>query len=246
MMVVSTSDGGDDGGIFGGVPPVLTGADGRFELSHLRRGKYQVMAEGLKGRARGATDGVEPDADITIKLASLTDLTGTVTANGAPVADFTVELDGPGHRVQSFLSADGHFTIQRVDPGTYDVSVSAKEGSGKSSVTIAAGQHADVTITLVDHARVTGKIVDASGAVMANVPVMSVPDTGGPVSIRMDGPPDTTAADGSFEVDSDPGKRLLVVLGASGPLLMQPFEAKSGDAIDLGTLTAKPHAPHSR
>jgi hypothetical protein len=229
------------------VPPVLTGPDGRFELTHLRRGAYDVIAEGAKGQARGSQPNVEPDADITIRLAPLTELTGTVTANGAPVSDFTVELTGAAARTQRFLAADGHFTIARVDPGAYDVQVTAKEGTGHTPVTIAAGQHADVQVALIGHGRITGKVVDASGAPVANAPVVTVPDPGkGPLAITINGPPETTAADGTFAIDAEPGKRLLIVLGGGGPLVHQPVEVKSGDAIDLGTLVAQPRAPRPK
>jgi protocatechuate 3,4-dioxygenase beta subunit len=243
MMVIRSDGGDEDSGVFGGVPPVLTGADGRFELAHLRRGKYAVLAEGAKGRSRGSQDDVEPDADITIKLADLTALDGTVSANGAPVDDFTVELAGPVRRSQRFLAAAGHFTIQRVDPGTYDVTVTATEGTGHAQVVVASGQTATVAVTLVGHARVTGKIVDATGAPVAGAPVVVVPaPTDGKLSISMSGPPDTTGADGSFAIDAEPGKRLLVVLGGNGPIVTQPIEVQSGQQVDLGTITATPHA----
>jgi hypothetical protein len=243
MMVVRTEDGDDDGGLFGGVPPVLTGADGRFELRNLRRGTYAVLAEGVKGQARGSVRDVVPDADVTIKLATLTELSGTVSASGAPVGDFTVELEGPARRSQRFLAAGGHFTMQRIDPGTYDVIVTAAEGTGHAPAIVQAGQRTDVQIALVGHGKIVGRVVDAGGAPLAGAPVIAVPSTGsGPLSIQLEGPPDTTGPDGAFAIESEPGKQMLVVLGGGGPVVMQPIDVASGATLDLGTITAKPHA----
>src|SRR4029079_17498513 len=55
------------------------------------------------------------------------------------------------------------------------------------------------------------------------------------------GPPEPTGADGAFVITSDPGQRMLVVLGGGGPIVTQQVDVASGATIDLGTITAKPH-----
>ena len=241
-MVVKTDDeGGDMGGIFGGVPPVLTDADGRFELAHLRRGTYQVIAEGNKGRARGTVAKVEPDADVTVHLAALTELAGTVTAGGKPAGDFTINLQGTANRSQRFVAADGHFVMARVDPGDYDVVATGPDGDGRAHVKVVEGQRAEVTLTLVGHGRVTGKVVDAAGKPVAGAPVLTTAmQTGGRMTVSMEGMPETTGPDGSFAIASEPGKRLLIVLGGEGPVATRPIEVTSGETTDVGTLTAAP------
>jgi Carboxypeptidase regulatory-like domain len=241
-MVVKTDDeGGDLGGIFGGVPPVLTDADGRFELAHLRRGTYQVIAEGNKGRARGTVAKVEPDADVTVHLAALTELAGTVTTGGKPAGDFTITLQGTANRSQRFVAADGHFVMARVDPGDYDVVATGPDGDGRAHVKVVEGQRAEVTLTLVGHGRVTGKVVDAAGKPVAGAPVLTTAmQPGGRMTISMEGMPEATGPDGSFAIASEPGKRLLIVLGGQGPVATRPIEVTSGETTDVGTLTAAP------
>ncbi|MCE9580451.1 MAG: carboxypeptidase regulatory-like domain-containing protein [Deltaproteobacteria bacterium] len=243
MMIVSSSDDGDDAGIFGGVAPVLTGPDGRFALRHLRRGRYDVRAEGDRGRARGAVANVEPNADVSIRLAALTELAGTVTAEGRPVADFTVELAGTARRSQRFLAADGRFTLARVDPGEYDVTVIAKAGTGHAHVTVVSGQRAEVTIALAQHGRIIGKVVGPDGAPMAGAIVVSAPIIDGRTSISIEGPPPTTGADGAFDLDAEPGTRMVLVLGNRGPVAEKQVEVKGGETVDVGVLAVKPPPP---
>lgn len=243
MMIVSSSDDSDDAGIFGGVAPVLTGADGRFALRHLRRGRYEVRAEGDRGRARGAIAGVEPDADVSIRLAALTELAGTVTAQGRPVADFTVELAGAARRSQRFVAADGRFVLARVDPGEYDVTVTSAAGAGHAHVAVVAGRRAEVAVALVQHGRIIGKVVGADGAPMAGAMVVSAPIVDGRASVSIEGPPPTTGPDGAFAIDAEPGRRMVLVLGGRGPLAEQKVDVTPGETVDAGTLVVKPPPP---
>jgi hypothetical protein len=240
MMIISSSDDGDEAGIFGGVPPVLTGPDGRFALRHLRRGRYQVRAEGDRGRARGSIAGVEPTADVTITLAALTELAGTVTADGRPATDFAVELDGPTRRSQRFVAADGRFVLGRVDPGEYDVTITSTMGTGHAHVAVVTGQRAEVAIALVQHGRIIGRVVGADGAPMAGAAVVSAPIVSGSARVSIEGPPPTTGPDGAFAIDAEPGTRMVLVLGGRGPLAEQQVEVKAGATVDVGTLTVKP------
>jgi hypothetical protein len=246
MVVVADEDGGDDiGGGFGGglsmrgTPPVLTDDAGRFEIRGLRRGEYDLMAEGLRGTARGFASGVSTGDDATVKLVALTRIDGAVTQDGKPVTLFRVEVQGPSMRFKSVRSDDGTFVIHRVDPGSYTVRVTSAEGAGEAKIDVVAGTAAEVAIDLASMVMVTGQVVDKDGAPVAGAMVLlgSGSIGGGDMEITMtsDEEPSVTDDDGRFRLRAAIGNHLLIVLGADHqPLLMKPIDV-TGD-LDLGVL----------
>jgi hypothetical protein len=232
----------DDGGTRAGeVPPVLTGADGRFEVKNLRRGTYHVAAEGLRGGARGGADKVETGREVTIKLVVLSRLKGTVSLAGNPVTDFTIVARGPSEKRQEFHAMDGTFALSALDPGTYEVEARSDAGTGRASVTIEAAKESTVAIEIQAPGVVIGKVLDGSGAPVAGHMVVVIPrQPEGQLAIELDGPPHTTGADGSFRVSSEAGPRTLIVMGPQGPLVMKDIEVVGGKTVDLGAVTAEP------
>jgi len=232
----------DSGGVRAGeIPPVLTGADGRFEVRHLRRGTYRVAAEGLRGGARGAASGVATGSEITIALVQLAKLRGTVSRGGAPVADYAVIARGPSEKHRDVHDDTGRFTITGLDPGEYEVEARAGGGTGRATVTIEAAKEQTVAIEIAEPGVVAGKVVDAAGAPIAGRLVVVMPrQPEGMMRIEIDGAPPTTAPDGSFRVPSEAGPRTLVVMGPQGPLVHQDVDVVAGKITELGTLTAQP------
>ncbi len=244
----------DDGvGVLGGGggARALTDDSGRFEITGLRRGKYRVMGEGLAGAARGMLDGVETGSDVTLRLAALRKLEGKVTFNGKPVEELTVELQGPSSRRQTFRDAGGAFTIQRVDPGTYKVSVIAPEGGGQAEAVVpveSTAPPATVEVALQPNGKVSGKAVGADGSPLSGRPVLTAPNTGdGRLTIRLAGEPQVTGPDGSFSLEVAAGRHYLVVLGGEdgppGPAVRHAFAIAAGQTLDLGTVKPGPPPP---
>ncbi len=249
MTMVTVAGDGDGGGGFGGgfggsLPPVLTDRDGRFELTGLRRGRYDLMAEGLGGTARGFASGVDTGSDVTIAMVALTRIDGVVTRDGAPVSRFRIELDGPSSRSKDVRDPDGKFSLHRVDPGNYTVTAISDDGRGQAPATVTAGQVTDVSIELAVMARITGTVVGADGRPVAGAMVVLGSGGEGEVRVAMlgDEPPARTGSDGRFEVRAGPGKHLLLVMGEDSPrpLVVHPFAVAGEPEIDLGTLTAAP------
>jgi protocatechuate 3,4-dioxygenase beta subunit len=227
-----------------GPAPVLTDANGRFEIAGLRQGNYRLLGEGLSGAARGMLEAVPTGSDVSLPLSALTRLEGKVTAAGKPVDEFTVELSGAVQRSETFHAAGGAFTMARVDPGSYTVKVTAPEGSGQADVTVTSAPATQVAVALVGFAKVIGKVIGPDGAPLVGAAVVAaVQNDKGMVRISIEGEPPATAADGSFSLDVSPGKHVLIVLGKAGPAVRKPFDAVSGQVVDLGTLKVEPPAP---
>ncbi len=228
----------------GEVPPVLTDAAGRFTVRGLRRGRYGVAAEGLRGGARGAVPDVETGSEVTVKLHTLSVLRGTVTRAGRPVADFRVALDGPTRTGRVVHDDAGAFTLRGLDPGVYQVEVKAKDATGRVAATIEAGKESTVAIELAGDGTVTGKVVDAAGAPIAGAMVIvTARQPPGQLMLSLDEVPPTTGADGAFRTAAEPGPRMLLVLGEQGPLVRKDIDVVDGQVLDLGTITADPPRP---
>ena len=225
--------------------PVLTMADGRFEIRGLSDTAYDLEVEGQKGTARGLTENVKPGADVTIRLEPLAGIRGKVTRAGQPVASYMVEAEGPSSRKTVVNDPSGEYRLGRLDPGLYKVSVIAPEGRSSAEVKVAASQTARRDMTLVPYGSVRGVLVDAlTGKPMANLPVLAFAEEGDVGSLAMsvltgDGP--RTDAEGRFRVDRlGTGDGTLVAFDgdktAFDIVAQKKFKLSPGQDLDLGTL----------
>lgn len=214
------------------LPPALTDAHGRFELTSVPPGRYQLAAEAKSGKLRGHAADVAPDAEVAIQLAGVSSLHGTVRGPHGASELFSVELAGPTSDTRSFT--DGAFEFSRVDPGDYKIDVQSSEGTAKGTVHVAPGEDATVELTLLGKARVTGRLVDKTGAPLAGVPVMIVPEQpADQMTLRLREPPPTTGPDGRFTAESEPGKRMLVVMNAT-MTIQHGLVVEPGKPLDVG------------
>ncbi|MFI0422760.1 S8 family serine peptidase [Spongiactinospora sp. 9N601] len=120
-------------------------------------------------------------------------LSGTVTANGAPVSGAEVTVTGPLRRTAA-TGADGAYSMPRLPPGDYQATVT-KFGhqTATSTVTITDGQTtmANLTPARLPHATITGTVTaDGTPEKDATItspgtPVKAVTDTSGHYSIEM-------------------------------------------------------------
>ncbi|MCH9686051.1 MAG: carboxypeptidase regulatory-like domain-containing protein [Deltaproteobacteria bacterium] len=233
-MIVDSGDGNDDAR-----PPVLTDEDGRFEVVGLRDARYELVAEGGGGRER-TTAVARPGDDITLALAALGTVEGEVTLDGQPLKRYSVRVEGPTSRVAQVRDSGGHFELDRLEPGRYQLVVTAPDGNGRAEVTVSAGQTVTQDVVLEHMTRVTGRIVDEQGEPIVGAVVVTGSGDNGRVSIQQSGTEEqnTTDEQGRFELSCGAGSRALVALSPTNPrpLVMHMFEAKAGESIDLGDL----------
>lgn len=234
-MTIEARDDDSDGAIGAGFAPVLTDAQGRFEISGLPHGRYEVVAEAEAGKLRGRTPNVTPDAAITIQADGVTSLSGTVRSGRGPTPVFAIELIGPTTAARSFT--DGTFQIARVDPGSYTIKVTSSQGNAETKVDVLPGQPATVEITLVANAIVVGKLVDVNDQPLAGAAFTIVPESAdGRLQVSIEGPPPTTGPDGSFRIETKAGKGVLVVLIQPRPFTKKGLVLEAGKTLDLGTV----------
>ena len=245
------TDGGSEGR---DPPPVMTDARGHFELTSLLRGRYQVVAEAEAGKLRGGATDVTTDADISIRLASVSSLRGTVRGPRGPTDLFSVLLTGPidahsssggafvfppptAPTVQSRSFTDGAFVFPRLEPGDYSIDVESTDGTGKAKVRVSSDEAASVDILLVANGTVTGRLVDKAGNPLSGLRVVLIPDQPpGQLRIEIHEQPPTSGPDGRFLVEGPPGTRTLAILG-NMPTAKRGLSVTAGRAIDVGDVT---------
>ena len=228
--------------------PILTGADGRFALDHLRHGSYTIVVEGPRGASRASRPKVKTGETVTIALAPLGTLTGRVTSGGSPVATYDLECDGPRDVQRRVTSAEGTYAFERLAPGAYTCTATADAGTVTGTIEVPAGP-TKLDLALTPYASISGVVVNAlSGAPVAGVRVMAALDDGGRAGAGLDeamlGRGPTTDASGRFVVERQAaGKGRLVVLPKEGGLLtlaMREYTAVAGQRVDVGTIKIVP------
>jgi len=237
-------------GTGGEVPPVLTDARGHFALTNLLQGKYQVVVEARSGKLRGRAADVTTDAQITIRLASVSSLRGTVHGARGPTDLFSVRVErptsdagslafpppDPGPRYTGFFT-DGAFTFPRLDPGDYTIDVTSTDGAGKATVHVSSDEAATVDILLVANGTGSGRVVDEAGKPLSGMPVALIPDQPpGQLQIKIHEEPTTSGADGRFQVAGPAGMTTLVILGRA-PTAKRGVPVAAGNSIDVGDVT---------
>ncbi len=235
-------------------PPAMTDARGHFELTNLLRGRYQVVAEAQSGKLRGGAVDVTTDAQISIRLANVSSLRGTVHGPRGPTDLFSVVLAGPIDSRSSSDGAfvfppptrpttvsrsftDGAFVFPRLEPGDYSIDVESTDGTGKAKVRVASDEAASIDILLVANGTVTGRIVDKAGKPLSGLGVVLIPDQApGQLQIEIHALPPSSGPDGRFQVEGPPGTRTLAILGNT-PTAKRGISVAAGNTIDVGDVT---------
>ena len=227
-----------------GEPPVLTDASGRFEIDGLRDGTYLLIADGPRGSGRGTAAGVALGSDVEIEVEPLGAVDGMVKSGGEALAEYTVTLDGPDVRSRQVKDASGSFSMDRLDPGTYEITVDADDGSVKASVEVEPSTTAEVTLKLEPFAKVHGKLVDAdTGEGLGGMNILAQGQANDPTAVisMFSGGGNKTADDGSFEVDRlRPGKGTVIFLDPDADgwstLATVKYDLEPGVDEDLGSV----------
>jgi uncharacterized GH25 family protein len=182
--------------IMTGPPPTATsGRDGRFALTTLEPGDYELYAA-KPNRPRFGVDRSEParvavavgetkrDVELRVKKGGKT-ISGIVVGGGKPVANAVVayERDVEG-RVRAFryrgeqptalTDADGRFTIADVEDGTYVVSAEHPSFAEGEVAGVGAGA-TNVKLELPAPASIAGTLVTTAGTPVAQATVTVVP-----------------------------------------------------------------------
>ncbi len=232
--------------------PILTGADGTFTVSRLRRGMYQIAVEGPKGTSRASKTGVKTGDTVTLVLEALGTISGKVTLAGAPMREFDLGCR-PEERGARFTSDSGNrrytagtYQVERLAPGEYTCSASSDAGTATGKVVVASGP-ATLDLAIVPYATITGTAVDAAtGKPVAGLIAFATGDgmDGKQFLDLMSGKGPVTDAAGRFTVQRIPaGKGQVHVAPKDATfnhLATRDYTATAGQKIELGTIKLVP------
>jgi hypothetical protein len=153
-------------------------------------------------------------------------------------------LDGPDHRRRAIANADGRYELARLEPGEYQIHVTADDGRAGAKVTVSPGQTLERDLDMVEYGSIRGVVVDAAtGKPMPGYPVVAYnegADLSDTFNLFTGGGPKTDR-EGRFEVGRlGAGGGSVMILDAErnalAPLAKKDFELGPGQDLDLGTI----------
>ena len=175
------------------------GTEGRFRLSGLEPRSYTIRVD-APGYAEKVLSDVKPEEGTTdlgeIALDHGALLTGTVTTrSGAAVPDAVVELWEPGPYVfepmrTTSTDSDGGFRLDLVPEGRWRLLARSGLGTGKTAVSVTAGEEVEVEIT-VGGVTVEGRVWIADEPASHGRVVLSTSGEGGGLTVAVRRPGET-------------------------------------------------------
>jgi hypothetical protein len=219
--------------------PTTTDADGGFVLADLAAGTRHVVQARREGFAAAFARNVVPPVEgIELVLRSAGGIRGVVKGpGGTAVPSFQVqverfvEADGmvrPGRAGSRFSAPDGRFELDLVEPGQYDLVVTA-DGFAPARpprVTVPPDGWAEIEVELAGGSRVTGRVTsDGKPVVGARVAMFS----------GYGGPPVFTDAQGRFSLaDVAPGRRSISASKSGmSSAHRDDLELRAGQTVDV-------------
>lgn len=207
-----------------GVDPILTDVDGSFRAENLRNGKYTLRAH-RKGGGEGVVEDVEVgSSSVEIQIQLEGSIAGTVTADAGGVPErFNVSVrdkEAAFRRDEDFFRTDGVWAMHELPAGTYDLTITATEGTAEQKgIKLAADDEVTgIAATLEGRTTITGRVVSlATGEPVPGVVVSASKSSGGfSMSFGQKHGKELTDASGHYEVSNAPtGKIRLQVSPAN-------------------------------
>jgi hypothetical protein len=237
----------EDDGSGGDTTPVLTSADGKFAFEKLRRGTYELTAEGPRGTSRVSKPGVRTGENVTLQLEPLGTLAGKVSDGARPITTYDLTCRSQGHDVgKRIVSSEGTYELERLAPGAYTCSISCDAGTAEGKVDVPSGP-AKLDFTVAPWATITGIVVSQhTGDPVAGLHVLAGPDYYDSRSMAdlLTGHGPVTDAAGHFtvvHVAAGKGK-LAVFPRAAGfePLAQRDYDVTAGQRLDVGAIKVIP------
>lgn len=147
-----------------GKAPVLTDADGRFEVQVASDETFTVLAQ-RRGGGDAWKSGVAVSDEVILQIPPRAALGGRVVTNeGSPATGLSIRLRNKNSGAalnETFYYDEGDFRFEDLDAGTYELVAVAKEGRARAEVTLTDQDRANLALTLVGGVTVRGQVIDA-------------------------------------------------------------------------------------
>ena len=227
--------------------PVVTDLEGRFEISGLRHGIYDVVAKSSRRRSQGEAKSVRTGERADVTLEDLPSLRCEITEAGAPVSSVRGQLRGPTKRRIDADTAGGSLVIDRIKIGTYTLGLRSATGAGEAKVTVGDEEGDRCRVDLKSVGVVKGVIVDSvSRQPRAGVtPLLfeRTPYADRATTALVTGNAPTSGPDGSFRLENVSPGGVTVLLIDNGGAQFGEWRGKArgvlepGGTLDLGVVS---------
>jgi protocatechuate 3,4-dioxygenase beta subunit len=230
----------------GGGSSALSGVEGKFQISGLGSGRYQLVADGQDWSGRGI-EGVlvgigEVSPEVLVKVDRAYSVSGRVVSqDDRPCTDGGVVLTDERRQIRllAAVKGDGQVTFGGVLPGTYAVQVHCRDRLAQDhypAVTVEDRSVSALRWNVDAGAFIAGQVVDPAEAPLRGVTVLAAIKGGDPRAPRFDRQ-DTTGPDGRFRIQGlRSGRYAVTATGPEEPALRDPVEisvAPGQDAREL-------------
>jgi protocatechuate 3,4-dioxygenase beta subunit len=148
---------------------VTTSDDGHFTITSAPSGVVRIGAATTMPSVRTVAKTVEigdSDTQVSVELAfeGTSRLSGTVSQGGKPVTQFYISVtpdppDGTGRRYTGMSDGGGHYEIDNMNDGSYDVVVTGSDSPYRTTVTVSGDTNGDIAIPATT---VSGTVTDSS------------------------------------------------------------------------------------
>ena len=215
---------------------VVAGADGRFRLSGLRPGAYELGAVGEGRRSKASTIvglGVaEQVTDVEILVGKSPVLRGTVVdESGAPVEHARVITMGLGRGEETKCDDKGAFVVEGLTPGTYMMIGSSPDHVGDPSPPIEMKDRDvdNVTVRVRRGSKLVGRVEPPQVCDVKLAMDDGDPRPDGPMRMMRMSAPTTSGPDGKFEITPiEAGKETIQARCPSGDQGTAEVDVKPG------------------
>lgn len=146
--------------------PVLTDAEGRFEIPVYADGTHTVLVQ-RRGGGETHADHVAAGAHVKLEIPALASISGrAVSAEGQGAKALGIRLRNlatGSALTETFYIDDGAFQFGDLAAGKYELVATSEQGRARAEVELSAGEAVeDLMVSLVGGVTVRGKVVDVT------------------------------------------------------------------------------------
>ena len=146
-----------------------TSDDGHFTIASAPPGVVRIIASTTMPSVRTETKTVEvgddgSPASVEIAFDGASRLSGNVTRGGKPVTQFSLSAtpdppDGTGRRYTAMSDGSGHYEIDNMMDGGYDVVVTGSDSPYRTTITVSGDTNGDIAMPAT---AISGTVTDSS------------------------------------------------------------------------------------
>ncbi len=222
----------------------LSDEEGRFALTGLPGGRYDLDAHRQGGAGRAVARDVATGSTVDLRLVPGCSLRGTIGVAGALPARFSVtatSIDARASYAETFMHTDGRWRIPQLEQGTYTVVARADGAASKRTRVECTDVDESIVLELEATGVLRGRLVDAETSEGVAEHLVALAVAGAPFHGVYEGESVVTGPDGAFELtDVAAGAHVVLAVpraweSAKYPPVRKQVSAVAAKVVQLPT-----------